>query len=93
VYPDFSLKLGRLLSRSSRERKFPAELKSKKEQGLVKFADKMLAENDLVVMGHAHSPKIMEMRGGNYVNLGDWIVHNTYLEMFDGKLELKQYTE
>lgn len=93
LHPDLALNLGKLLSRSSRERKLPAALKSKKEEGLVKFANKMLKDYDLVVMGHAHAPKNIELNGGNYVNLGDWIVHNSYLEMTDGNIELKQYTE
>jgi UDP-2,3-diacylglucosamine hydrolase len=89
IHPDLALKLGRLLSRSSRERKIPPTLKKKKEQGLIRSADKILKHCDLVVMGHSHSPLLEKRRKGTYVNLGDWITSNSYLEMTDGKFQLK----
>jgi len=93
IHPDIALNLGILLSRSSRERKMSPSLKKAKENGLDKFATKMLQKNDLIVMGHSHSPKMDVKENGIYVNLGDWVVNNTYLEMIDGEINLKKYTK
>lgn len=91
LHPDLSLKLGMLLSRSSRDRKIPEQLKRVKEQGLENFAKKQITRFDIVTMGHSHNPKIIEFDNGIYANSGDWINHNSYLELQNGKLELKYF--
>jgi len=91
IHPDLALNLGKLLSRSSRERKISPVLMKAKEKGLDKFAEKKLQDHDLVVIGHSHSPKLDNKANGIYVNLGDWIVNNSYLEMINGNIELKKY--
>jgi len=44
-----------------------------------------------VCMGHSHQPEIMEIGTGKYINTGDWTSHHTYVEIRDGKVEIKQY--
>lgn len=92
IHPDIALNIGKLLSRSSRKRKISPELKRSKEKGLEKFAQLKL-ENDIdyVVMGHSHSPVKKEFKSGIYINSGDWIIHNTYVEIETGTIELKKY--
>jgi UDP-2,3-diacylglucosamine pyrophosphatase LpxH len=48
-------------------------------------ARRAFPEQDKVMMGHVHSPKLE--RG--YINCGDWLVHcSAIVEHFDGTLEL-----
>jgi len=91
-HPDFSLALGILLSRSSRDRKSHPELERKKEEGLTKFAKHKLQDYDLVVLGHSHAPKLIKYENGYHANAGDWVAHQSYLKMIDGKLELCEYS-
>jgi UDP-2,3-diacylglucosamine hydrolase len=91
LHPDIALGIGKMLSRSSRDRKMPPTLKRRKEEGLVKFAQKALEKYDIVVLGHSHSPKLEKFENGIYVNSGDWIEHNSYIKITDGKLELLEY--
>ncbi|MFO7895548.1 MAG: UDP-2,3-diacylglucosamine diphosphatase [Candidatus Cloacimonadales bacterium] len=93
LHPDFSLRLGMLLSRSSRDRKIPEKLRRAKEAGLENFAQKQFENYDLVVLGHSHNPKIIDYADGTYANSGDWISHNSYLELIEGKLMLNYFAE
>lgn len=88
LHPDFSLEIGKKLSRSSRKKRTARNLTIKREKGLIDFARKQLKNYDIVVMGHSHLPKILELENGIYANAGDWIINNTYLEMIDGNIKL-----
>ena len=93
LHPDFSLLLGHKLSRSSRLRKVSSKLKRKKASGMQNYASRQLSRKnfDIVVMGHIHNPILKELAGGVYANCGDWMRHHSYLEIIDGKPELKTY--
>lgn len=92
IHPEISLNVGKKMSRSSRDRQDAPQIALRKNQGLVDFAEKkILTGFDLVIMGHAHNPQKIEIRDGYYLNSGDWIVHNSYLEIISGKAELKFY--
>jgi len=91
LHPDLSLKIGMLLSRSSRDRKVPKALQKAKERGLENFANQMMGKYDFVILGHSHNPKIVEFDDGTYGNCGDWIKNRSYLELIDGKLVLRRF--
>jgi len=91
LHPDLSLRIGRLLSRSSRDRVVPETLKAAKEKGLADFAEKQLTKYDFVILGHSHNPKIVEFHNGVYANSGDWIKNCSYLELIGGMLILKYF--
>lgn len=92
VHPELSLNIGKRLSRSSRDRQDSPEITRKKNQGLVDFAEKKIDEGyHLVLMGHAHNPQKIKINEGYYLNSGDWIGHNSYIEIIDGNAELKIY--
>jgi UDP-2,3-diacylglucosamine hydrolase len=61
---------------------------------MVEFAAEKLQEGfDVVVMGHNHVPSRQKIGSGVYMNLGDWIVENTYA-VYDGKtIELKKWKD
>jgi UDP-2,3-diacylglucosamine hydrolase len=89
IHPDITGWLARWSSRTSRQytsgRKY-------EEADMVRYAaEKCDKGADFVVMGHSHRPAIQKTGNGFYVNLGDWIHHNTYA-VFDGKkIELKKW--
>ncbi len=90
LHPSLAIRIGSLASRSSRSRTVDKKKLAKKETELLQFAqDKISKENyDLVVMGHTHRPLLLGVSGGFYANCGDWLVHNSYLAMEDGKIRL-----
>jgi UDP-2,3-diacylglucosamine hydrolase len=60
---------------------------------MLEYARRKIEEGyDVVVMGHRHQPACREFPGGVYINLGDWITHNTYAEFQDGHISLKHWT-
>ncbi len=93
LHPDFALRLGARLSRSSRFRQMSTLLQSKKSAGLGHYAEYMLRQQDydLVCMGHSHHPGITELKQGTYANSGDWTRHHSYLEINGGRVSLKYY--
>jgi len=91
LHPDFSLSIGRKMSRSSRSRPMSTELKLRKEAGLTNFATQKLKDYDIVTMGHSHSPKKLEINGGVYLNSGDWIKNNSYIHISSGEAKLCKF--
>lgn len=50
-------------------------------------------EADVVVMGHLHTPMVVHGPRGTFVNMGDWLEHQTWLEVVDGRPRLLQGLE
>lgn len=52
-----------------------------------------LARGDLdaVLAGHVHHPERTESADGVYLNLGDWVVHRSYVRLEDGTLSLESF--
>jgi UDP-2,3-diacylglucosamine hydrolase len=92
VHPDIGISLARSSSRKSRQ--YTSVKEYGLEDGMVEFSRKKIDEGfDVVVMGHRHEPACKEFGKGLYVNLGDWIRHNTYAIMDNGRMELKQWQQ
>ncbi len=91
LHPDLALGLGKLLSRSSRERRIHPNLQQKKKAGLERYAASLLDDYDFVVMGHTHEPCVMPLGKGVYANCGDWLTNHSYITIIDGKLQLNQF--
>ncbi len=89
LHPDLALWVGTKLSRSSRKRKGSPLIREKKISGLQSYAfGKIQKGFHYVIMGHSHKPCQSPHKNGLYVNCGDWIVHRTFVEIIDGKIEL-----
>ena len=59
---------------------------------MMSFVSKKIGEGyDYVIMGHRHEPIEKEFGHGTYINLGDWITHNTYAVMNGGRVTLKEW--
>jgi len=51
---------------------------------------------DVFIMGHTHIPEVLiwihaDQSVKTYVNTGDWVSHQTYVSIDDGKVRLKEY--
>lgn len=90
VHPDLGIPLARGSSRTSRQH--TTEAHSREADGMARAAaDKLSNGYDVVIFGHQHSPSITRTGNGIYINLGDWITHNTYAESRDGEITLKTW--
>ena len=50
-----------------------------------------ISKNDYYIFGHLHAPKIKIEDKFTYVNLGDWINHNTYAVFEKDKIVLQEF--
>lgn len=90
LHPDIGMKLGSYFSKKSRfangeiiEEKFLGE----EREWLVQYCKRKLAQKyyDYFIFGHRHLPLQIQLNGkSTYINLGDWIHHNSYA-VFDGE--------
>jgi UDP-2,3-diacylglucosamine hydrolase len=92
LHPDIGIRIARSSSRKSR--RYTSGKDYGEEDGMLAFARTKIEEGcDIVIMGHRHSPMCRELGHGVYVNLGDWIDHNTYAELSHGRIELKEWKQ
>jgi UDP-2,3-diacylglucosamine hydrolase len=90
LHPDIGVRIAHGTSRSSRA--YTTTKHYGEEQGMIRYAEKVIGEGvDVVVMGHHHKPAVHQIGRGVYVNLGDWISYNTYGEMSEGSIALKTW--
>lgn len=94
LHPDIGIKIANLWSRRSRtghseDKRIPIE-----DEWLVAYSKRKLESKhyDFFLYGHRHLPsEYMLSETSKYINLGDWIVNDTYA-IFDGEnLDLKKY--
>ena len=78
---------------STTSRKYTNKFSDQEIKELKKFSQNLIKENDLdgVILGHTHTPEVVEFEKGTYFNSGDWISHFTYLETDNGEVRLKSY--
>lgn len=94
LHPDWGIKLANYWSGTSRASNNDEVFLGEEKEWLFQYAQEKLKTQpiDYFIFGHRHLP--LDLKVGNssrYINLGDWISHNTYA-VFDGeKLELKKY--
>lgn len=95
LHPDWGIKLAKYWSGKSRDSQEDEIFLGENEEWLIQYAkEKLETEHfDFFIFGHRHLPLYMNVGSGSfYINLGDWITHNTFA-VFDGKtLELKKYS-
>ena len=91
IHPDIAGWLARWSSHTSRRY---TSNRTYESTGMVDFAARKIHEGfDFVVMGHNHVPTYQTIDSGVYINLGDWILENTYA-VFDGKeMKLNKWTD
>jgi len=91
LHPDIGIRLAHSSSKTSR--KYTSGKHYGEADGMTRFAGERIREGfDYVIMGHRHIPSVQTIGNGTYVNLGDWITHNSYAVMNGSALELKNWT-
>ena len=90
LHPDIGVTLAR--SSSQKSRHYTSGKDYGEHDGMVHYATSKINEGyDIVIMGHRHQPAFQQIGKGLYINLGDWIHHNTYAEMEHGVIQLKEW--
>ncbi len=90
LHPDIGVALAQ--SSSKKSRNYTQTKDYGNEDGMMKFAKQKIGEGyDIVVMGHRHKPVSEKIGNGIYINLGDWITHNTYAELTDDEIALRHW--
>ncbi len=90
LHPDIGIRLAHSSSRTSR--RYTSSKHYGEEDGMTQFAKRKIEEGfDFVIMGHRHVPAAVTIGKGTYINLGDWISHNSYAELNGTQLELKSW--
>lgn len=80
-------------SRIANEKK--EDLKPGQQEWLVNYSNDLLKTSfyDYLIFGHRHLPLDVQLDGGSrYINLGEWMLHNTYA-VFDGETLKLEYFE
>ncbi len=80
-------------SRIANDRK--EDVKPGQQEWLVNYSNDLLKTNfyDYLIFGHRHLPLDVQLNGGSrYINLGEWMLHNTYA-VFDGETLKLEYFE
>ena len=90
IHPDCGFRLGRLASRLSRRHGTPTAWDPREAYRDLAFS--LLDQGyDAVVFGHNHCPTLQHKEDKVYINLGDWLRHDTYGVLRDGEMTLEQY--
>jgi len=96
IHPNTGLGLMKYFSRKSREgnKESPKFLGADKEW-LVQYCERKIETEhyDYFIFGHRHLPIDYELSNGQsrYINCGEWLTQNTYVEFSNNKLELKEF--
>ena len=94
LHPDWGIKLANYWSGTSRASNNDEVFLGEENEWLFQFAQEKLKTDsiDYFIFGHRHLP--LDLKVGDksrYINLGDWISHNTYAVYNGETLELKKY--
>ncbi len=96
IHPNFGIGMAHFWSRKSRASNAPKDeqFKGEEHEWLAVYCREILQKEhfDYFIFGHRHLPLDIQLnKNSRYINLGEWINHNTYA-VFDGdNLELKIY--
>ena len=97
LHPNFSFSIARYWSQKSKEneKKGSPSFLGEQKEWLIQYSKEQLkinSEIDFFIFGHRHLP--IEHKIGDksrYINLGDWISHNTYAVLEKGQLKMKKF--
>ena len=90
LHPDIGVALARSSSRTSRG--YTSVKDYGEDDAMRRAAARLIGEGiDVVIMGHRHVPCEANIGAGRYLNLGDWIRHNTYARLSGGECMLMRW--
>jgi UDP-2,3-diacylglucosamine hydrolase len=88
MHPNLGMFLGQIWTKNSwKKKRKPEEFLGEEREHLVQYSKQIEAKthHDFYVFGHRHTMAEMNISAtARYVNLGDWIWHNSYA-VFDGE--------
>ncbi|MEN8927375.1 MAG: UDP-2,3-diacylglucosamine diphosphatase [Flavobacteriales bacterium] len=94
LHPNFGIGLANYFSKTSRKHSVNEDkYLGREKEWLVQYSLKMLEKKhfDFFIFGHRHFPITVQLSDkSQYINLGEWISHNSYLE-FDGEKCVMSY--
>ena len=80
------------MSHSSRQHTSNKELNDEKDY--FEFAQEKFSNGiDYVIVGHSHKPLIKKINHGFYINLGNWIIDNSYALLENGNISLNYWNQ
>lgn len=89
--PDLGVPLAKSMSHTSRTL---VQNDARWEREYRAYATNKLAEGyDVVLMGHTHQPKVEQINGKTFINLGDWMTHFTYCKIDEQGPQLLRWNE
>lgn len=96
LHPNFGIWLAEKSSKTSRKKTGDADeiYHGDENEWLVQYSKEVLQSKhyDYFVFGHRHLPLEIEVgKNSTYINLGEWINYDTYLEVSEEKVELKKW--
>lgn len=96
-HPNIGIGLANYFSRKSKEETYSDNHAFYGEnEFLIQHARNFLLHEhiDYFIFGHRHLPMIYKLNNqSNYINLGDWIDYNTYLELDENEVTIKSFTD
>ena len=95
LHPNLALSLAHKWSNKSRKNDNIPFVSEKKEILFDYCKNKQKVRPvDYYVFGHSHIPIQLKVDNqSQYINLGDWLTHNTYAVLKDGMLQLERYSK
>lgn len=96
IHPDIGIGAASYISHRSRGYTAGKDYQGEKpgeSDGLYAFAERKITQEglQLVVMGHSHRPRRVDLPGGSYINLGTWLNDRSYLVLDEEMMELRQF--
>jgi UDP-2,3-diacylglucosamine hydrolase len=96
VHPNLGFYIAQKWSKKSREKEIKGDhhFLGEEKEWLVQFCKEKLKSKNInyFIFGHRHLPIEHELnKESKYINLGDWINHNTYGVFHEDKMELKKF--
>lgn len=97
LHPNLAFGIANYFSQRSRKSNYDSgeQYLGDDKEWLFQFSKEILSKQhyDYLIFGHRHLPIDKPIEQSRYINLGDWIKHNTY-GYFDGeKFELKEFNK
>ncbi len=95
IHPNTGIRLMKYFSGTSRQHTTEETFLGPEREWLIQHSLDILAKQpiDYFVFGHRHLPieYNLGVNGARYINLGDWLLYNSYAEWDGGQLNLRYY--
>ncbi len=94
LHPDIGISLAQYWSNKSRIRKSKNNIVENQKDILINYckSQQKIESVDYYIFGHRHLPSTIQIdKSSIYINTGDWISHNSYAVLSNGKIYLETY--